>query len=108
MEAMVRLVVRNGHESGREFPLSGDRAVIGRDPDVDVSLRSKAVSHHHAQISRVHGDYFVEDLGSTNGTFLNGKRVDRRMPLAVKDRLRVGEFILEFSVPPAVNLLDAD
>jgi len=105
---MAWLVVRKGPESGQEFPLSGDRAVIGRDPEVDVSLRSQAISRHHAQISCVHGDYFVEDLGSTNGTFLNGKRVDQRMPLAAKDRLRVGEFILEFALPPAVNLLDAD
>jgi serine phosphatase RsbU (regulator of sigma subunit) len=108
MESMARLVVREGPESGREFPLCGDRAIIGRDPNVDISLRSKAISSHHAQISCVHGDYFVEDLGSTNGTFLNGKRVDRRMPLAAKDRLRVCEFILEFTLPPAVNLLYAD
>jgi len=94
MEAMARLVVREGPESGREFPLSGDRAVIGREPDVDISLRSKAISSHHAQISCVHGDYFVEDLGSTNGTLLNGKRVDRRMPLVTKDRLRVCGVIL--------------
>jgi pSer/pThr/pTyr-binding forkhead associated (FHA) protein len=108
MEAMARLVVREGPEPGREFPLTEDRAVIGRDPEVSVSLRSKAFSRHHAQIWCVHGDYFVEDLGSTNGTFLNGKRVDRRMPLAAKDRLRVGEFTLEFTLPPTVNLLDAD
>src|SRR6516164_2460582 len=104
MEAMARLVVREGPESGREFQLSGDRAIIGRDPDVDVSLRSKAISSHHAQISCVHGDYFVEDLGSTNGTLLNGKRIDRRVPLAAKDRLRVCEFILEFTLHPAVML----
>jgi serine phosphatase RsbU (regulator of sigma subunit) len=108
MEAMVRLVVRNGPESGREFPLSADRAVIGRDPDLDVCLRSQAISRRHAQISCVHGDYFVEDLGSTNGTFLNGKRVERRMLLAAKDRLRVGEYNLEFTLLPAVNLVDAD
>jgi serine phosphatase RsbU (regulator of sigma subunit) len=108
MEAIARLVVREGPESGREYLLSGNRAVIGRDPGVDVSLRSKAISRHHAQIACVHGDYFVEDLGSTNGTLLNGKRVDRRMPLAAKDRLRVGEFILEFTLPPAVNLREAD
>jgi serine phosphatase RsbU (regulator of sigma subunit) len=108
MEAMARLVVREGPESGREFPLSGDRAIIGRDSDVEVSLQSKAISRHHAQISCVHGDYFVEDLGSTNGTLLNGKRVDRRMPLAANDRLRVCEFILEFTLPAPVDIFDAD
>jgi len=108
MEALARLVVRGGPEPGREFPLPGDRAVIGRDPDVDVSLRSKAVSRHHAQIWCVHGDYFVEDLGSTNGTFLNGKRLERRMPLAAQDKLRVGEFTLEFTLPPTVSLREAD
>jgi serine phosphatase RsbU (regulator of sigma subunit)/pSer/pThr/pTyr-binding forkhead associated (FHA) protein len=105
---MAGLVVREGPESGREFALTGDRAVIGRDPDVDVSLRSKAVSRHHAQIWCVRGEYFVEDLGSTNGTLLNGKRIDRRMPLADRDRLRVGEFTLEFTLPPTINLLEAD
>src|SRR5262249_44702320 len=108
MDAMARLVVLEGPESGREFPLSGDRAVIGREPDLDVSLRSTAISRRHAQISCVHGDYFVEDLGSKNGTLLNGKRVDRRTPLAATDRLCVGEFILEFVVQSTVNLLDAE
>jgi serine phosphatase RsbU (regulator of sigma subunit) len=108
MDAMARLVVREGPESGREFPLSGDRAVIGSEPDLEVSLRSNAISRRHAQISCVHGDYFVEDLGSTNGTLLNGKRVDRRMPLAATDRLRVGEFILEFALQSSVNLLNAE
>jgi pSer/pThr/pTyr-binding forkhead associated (FHA) protein len=81
MEAMARLVVRGGPEPGREFPLTGERAVIGRDPDVAVSLPSRTVSRHHAQIWCEHRAYSVEDLGSRNGTYMNGKRLQRRTPL---------------------------
>jgi serine phosphatase RsbU (regulator of sigma subunit)/pSer/pThr/pTyr-binding forkhead associated (FHA) protein len=108
MEAMARLVVRGGPELGREFSLPGDRAIIGRDPDVAVSLPSRTVSRHHAQIWCEHGDYSVEDLASRNGTYLNGKRLERRTPLAPRDQLRVGEFTLEFIPPSTVSLEEAD
>jgi serine phosphatase RsbU (regulator of sigma subunit) len=108
MEVLARVVVRVGPEPVREITLGEGRAVIGRDQDVDICLPSKAVSRRHAQILRVHGSYFVEDLGSTNGTYLNSKRLDRRMPLTALDQLRVGEFTLEFTQPSTVKLLDAD
>jgi serine phosphatase RsbU (regulator of sigma subunit) len=108
VEGVARLVVRGGPEPGREFTLPGDRAVIGRDPDAAVSLPSRTVSRHHAQIWCEQGNYSVEDLGSRNGTYLNGKRLERRTPLAPQARLGVGEFTLEFIPPTTISLQEAD
>ena len=94
-EALVE-VTSNG-SSGRRFPL-GNETSLGRSPGCGVALPGDTfVSQVHARIFRRDGSVWVEDLGSTNGTFLNGTRVGPPLAMQVGDRLRVGQTILELS-----------
>lgn len=76
-----------------------DSMIIGRSADCAVRLSDPYVSHRHARIFKAGDGYMVEDLGSKNGTFLNGKRLLAPATLRNGDRLRIGEVILEFNLP---------
>ena len=88
------LVVReDGAE--RTVPLNGDAATIGRLPDCEVVLKDKGASRRHAQIKLKDGVATLTDLGSTNGTRLNGSVVQSRT-LEDGDRITIGSTVLEF------------
>jgi serine phosphatase RsbU (regulator of sigma subunit) len=107
---MASLVIREGPGAGagNEYPLAPERTLIGRDVEVDIQLASKTVSRQHCQILSADGSYYIEDLGSRNGTYLNGRRVVRRMALSPRDLLKIGEFSFELSLPGAPNLRETD
>lgn len=77
-------------QQGREVALPPTTMVIGRDPAADMVLDDPLVSWHHARLSRSAAEVVLEDVGTTNGTFVNGRRVQGSVPLTVGDRLRVG------------------
>ena len=79
-----------------EISLESDRAVLGRHPDCDVVLDAASVSRQHAQITRDGGDFFIEDLHSRNGTFVNGQLVQDRQQLQDGDRLKICDLSLAF------------
>src|SRR5262245_47812752 len=91
---MTRLVIKRGPDAGRQFPLAPDCTLVGRQPDAAIYLPPKAVSRQHAHILCEDGQFFVEDLESANGTFLNGKRLapHMRVPLTDKDHLQIGPY----------------
>src|SRR5438445_7350392 len=91
---MATLITLRGPDTGRNYPVDGGAVVIGRQPDSAVWLESTAVSRQHAQLLHLDGDYFIEDLGSSNGTFLNGKRIHERTPLTEGDTLQIGPYVL--------------
>ncbi|MCS6976720.1 MAG: SpoIIE family protein phosphatase [Gemmatales bacterium] len=94
---MARLVtVRGIGDSPQQFPLDRDEIVLGRMSSVDLRLESREVSRLHARISRVNNRFFLEDLGSSNGTFVNGMRVQQRIELREQDQIRIGPFVLRF------------
>lgn len=72
---MIRLRVRDGERS-RDLELDADRVVIGRLPGCDVRLESTGISREHAELARARDSWRVRDLGSRNGTRLNGRRVE--------------------------------
>lgn len=82
-------------EAGSDVELEGG-LTIGRSGAADVSLADQYVSHMHARIVRRGDYYFVEDLGSTNGTFLNDNRVEKSAQLKVHDTLRMGQTVLRY------------
>ena len=85
----------SGKYQGGEFPLeAGQNIVIGRSSDLDMVLVEEMVSRKHAQIEVTPGGIFIEDLGSTNGTFVNGERIDR-VQLKEGDRILIGTSILK-------------
>ena len=82
---------------GRVVPISSDRVVIGRSRECDVRVDDGNVSRRHAEISRDGGDgWAVVDLGSTNGTEVNGRRITKRTPLGDGDRIAIGGTELVF------------
>lgn len=93
---MAVLQVLKGLTPGTQFPLVSERAVLGRHPDCDIVLDVGAVSRQHAQIVQVQGEYFVEDLKSRNGTFVNGQAIRDRHKLEDNDRLKICDVLLTF------------
>lgn len=89
-------VVEPASEKGKTFDLT-DEVTVGRASGCQVALTDPAVSQLHARIFRRDGKLFVEDLGSSNGTFVNRKRVSSPTALRRGDRLAFGATILEVS-----------
>ncbi len=85
--------------NGREHHLPLDSAVIGRALECDVVIASKSVSREHTRIRREGRRWFVDDLGSTNGTYLNGERVSGSLSLLDGDHLKVGDVTFVFHDP---------
>lgn len=75
--------------------LNGSGLLLGRAPAADVVLGDVYASDEHAEILPDDGGWVVRDLGSTNGTFLNGAKVTRPTPLAAGDQLRLGKTTIE-------------
>jgi len=93
--APTRLTFRLPDGTTKELQL-GDELTIGRAPSCGLVLAAdNFVSAHHARVFRVSEQYWVEDLGSTNGTLLNGRPLVGRAPLRRGDRLQVGRTPLE-------------
>ncbi len=85
----------SGKYQGGEFPLKGDKQlIIGRSSELDIVLVEDMVSRKHAKISITGGKISIEDLGSTNGTFVNGEKV-KTSRLKEGDRILVGTSILK-------------
>ncbi len=101
---MAYLVVTNGDNPQQQFPLEGTQTIIGRHPSCDIVLDLGSVSRQHAQITRQGDQYFVEDLGSRNKTYLNGELVQGRQPLQDQDRLQICEVLFTFRQGPAPNV----
>jgi hypothetical protein len=77
------------------IPLDGKPIQIGRSEACQVRLDDTYASSFHARLFIREGDWFVEDLGSTNGTFLNQQRVTEPVAVGTGDRVRIGRTILE-------------
>jgi sigma-B regulation protein RsbU (phosphoserine phosphatase) len=97
---MVSLVTIKGPNAGQCFALNGDSLLIGRQEDVSIYLDSLAVSRQHARIERHGGEYYIEDVGSSNGTFLNGKRIAGATLITEKDVLQIGPYVLRLRPDP--------
>lgn len=93
---MAFLTIAQGVEPGKRFDLDTDEAVIGRSSDCHVALDVAAVSRRHASVVRAGGRFFVEDLGSRNGTLVNGQKIVGRTPLRDGDRILVCDQELAF------------
>jgi serine phosphatase RsbU (regulator of sigma subunit) len=99
------LHVARGNAPGSVVTLTGERCIVGRHPNCHIVFDNPAISRHHAQFLESHGTYFIEDLRSRNGTYLNGKKLDARAALADGDQIRISDVVLTFqmSSTPRVN-----
>lgn len=78
-----------------QYPLTNEYTNIGRNSDNDIHIDNLAVSGHHARILTILNDSFLEDMGSTNGTYVNGKLV-KKHPLVDGDVVAVGKHLLRY------------
>jgi pSer/pThr/pTyr-binding forkhead associated (FHA) protein len=86
----------SGKYQGGEFPLRMNREIIiGRSSDLDMVLVEDMVSRRHAKISSSEAEIFIQDMGSTNGTFVNGEKIAGRAQLHEGDRILVGTSIIK-------------
>lgn len=100
---MAHLVVLKGLNAKQSIPLDKDRILLGRNANCDIVLPANdfAVSREHACILRMGGTFFIEDMGSRNGTYVNNQPVTERRQLNDNDRIRICDFLYGFhEIPP--------
>ena len=105
-----RIRIEQGPLTGREFELTQPEVIIGRDESVDLVFSSASVSRQHARLIRQGNNYLIEDLGSSNGTYVNGERLgtDQKL-LEFGDRIGLGRaitllyFSLDWEKQPAAQ-----
>ncbi|MFN0198732.1 MAG: SpoIIE family protein phosphatase [Planctomycetaceae bacterium] len=103
---MAVLVLLQGGEA-IPYSLTGDETVIGRHSDCQIMLQSNMVSRRHARVRIHEGAICIEDLGSGNGTYLNGQAVTAPMPLKHDDRIKVGPMLFRFHEKEGIDDLSS-
>ena len=103
-ERVHSLVVINGIEPGRRFELSDRSLTIGRASDSDLSIRDPELSSHHCKLNLILDRVFVADLASTNGTFIDGERIDRTGLLPAESLLQIGRHVLKHEFRSRVEM----
>jgi predicted component of type VI protein secretion system len=93
MSSEFRMIVRTGPNPGTVFELTKEVSLIGRDVTNDVVVGDAEVSRQHSRITRTPGGYVLEDLGSTNGTFVNGERLVAPRVMNPGDLVALGETV---------------
>jgi len=88
-----RLIVRRGPQPNQQYELNRDTMTIGRDITNDITINDPEVSRHHSRLVRNPGGYTIEDLRSTNGTFVNRQRLTGPYQLSNGDLIGLGETV---------------
>ena len=99
MASQFQLIMRQGPTPGAAYTLEGDQLNIGRDSTNEVAINDAEISRRHARLTFQGGKYVLEDLGSTNGTFVNGQRLAGPRVLKAGEVVSFGEqIVLVFEV----------
>ena len=102
----LSIKIDQGQESKRQF--SQPQIMIGRDTKCDVTMMDEALSAHHARLTHHHGQWWLEDLNSTNGTFLNRERLNTPAVVITGDHFKCGNtlFSIEVEDGDGLSMLD--
>ncbi len=92
--SQFQFVMRSGPTPGKVFPLEGSELSIGRDANQTISINDAEISRKHAKMELRGASYVIQDLGSTNGTFVNGNRISGIQVLNPNDIVAFGENIV--------------
>ena len=94
MASHFQLIMRSGPTPGAVFNLGGEQLTVGRDSTNDIVINDAEISRRHARLTFQGGKYVLEDLGSTNGTFVNGQRLAGPRVLKAGEVVSFGEQIV--------------
>jgi pSer/pThr/pTyr-binding forkhead associated (FHA) protein len=94
MASQFQLIMRSGPTPGAAFTLEGDQIDVGRDSTNEIVINDAEISRRHARLTFQGGKYVLEDLGSTNGTFVNGQRLAGPRVLKTGEVVSFGEQIV--------------
>jgi hypothetical protein len=97
-QAKAVLIVRQGTQAGMSFPITSSYAIIGREEGVNIVIQDPEASRRHARISWQGGQFILEDLGSTNGTFINGIQITAPQLLNPGDSIGIGQMAIVFQL----------
>lgn len=89
--APTKILVTGGPLAGTTVPLGNSSVIVGRSPDSALVLNDSYSSARHARFFVSEGQWFVEDLQSTNGTFVHGQPIDHPMPVKAGDSVTIGQ-----------------
>lgn len=103
---MLTLLVLQGPDKGRRFELPDAPTLIGRGSE-QLPLTDNTVSRRHAELFPREGSWIIKDLGSANGTYVNGIRVENTCELKLGDQIRVGRTLLVFGAQPGVSRISS-
>lgn len=87
MDDSAMLIVKEGPELGRRWQLQAEVTLLGRAKDADITIDDRRISSRHAQVVHRDGQHILQDLGSKNGTYLNGERLQGQRALADGDEI---------------------
>lgn len=90
----ARFIVKQGPQIGIAFPMMGKRVVIGREDGCDIKIHDAESSRQHCEVMWKDNAFVLQDLNSSNGTFLNGTQVTAPMTLKAGDRIGIGQTLL--------------
>lgn len=91
----LQLLVISGADKGKKFDITADLVRIGRDATNDISLSDTKVSSTHAKLSIEKDEIWIEDLKSTNGTMVNGKKISTKTPLHDEYLVKMGNTLMK-------------
>jgi hypothetical protein len=111
------IVVVDGPRTGARFPLKDGANIVGRAPGNEIRLDDQSVSRQHAEISKTESGWFVKDLGSKNGTTVNGQPISDSVGIGHKDVVKTGIYVMrlitketpleeELTLPPELSMAD--
>lgn len=98
----LHVKIEHGDDSVRRF--IQPEIMVGRDPNCDLAIMDEALSAHHARLAHHHGQWWLEDLGSTNGTFLNREKLTTPAVVITGDKFKCGNTVFGIHVEDGESL----
>ncbi len=94
----VKLIMFKSNGQRKDFPITGQKVIFGRAEDCDLRVPLLSVSRHHCQMTLTDEDIKVEDMGSSNGTYVNNERVTEQTVVSAGDRLVIGPIMFTVQI----------
>ena len=95
-EPLANLIVKQGTQIGIQFPIRADTVILGREDGCDIVIQDAEVSRRHCQVKQIEDQFIIQDLNSTNGTYVNNAQITSATPLSSGDIISIGQTTLIF------------